>query len=121
LEDRGEGQQPLNQALEMLEQILKCIREEDYFYTRHARHEMETEELGEIRDDEVVEAILSGKIIEDYPENIPYPSCLIYGRTSEGRPIHAVCAYADDIGKVIIITAYEPSPNQWTDFERRRQ
>jgi len=81
---------------------------------------METEEHGEIRDDEVAQAILSGKIIEDYPEDTPYPSCLIYGKTSSGRPLHMVCAYASDIQKVIIITAYEPSPNQWIDFERRR-
>ena len=104
----------------MLEQISGCIRGGDYLYTRHAIHEMETEELGEIMDHEVVEAVLNGKIIEDYPEDTPYPSCLVYGRTSEERPLHAVCAYAADIEQVIIITAYEPSPGQWIDFERRR-
>ncbi len=81
---------------------------------------METEELGEIKDHEVAEAILRGKIIEDYPEDKPYASCLIYGKTSEGRPLHAVCAYAADDERVIIITAYEPNPDQWIDFERRR-
>lgn len=104
----------------MIEQVVKCIQEGDYFYSRHAKEEMEAEEFGEIRDGEVVEAILSGKLIEDYPKDTPYPSCLIYGRTSEKRPLHMVCAYADDIRKVIIITAYEPSPDQWIDFERRR-
>jgi hypothetical protein len=54
-----------------------------------------------------------------YPEDEPYPSCLIYGKTSEGRPLHIVCAYAEDANCVIIITAYEPSPNRWIDFERR--
>jgi len=104
----------------MLEEIVKCIREGDYYYSQHARNEMEAEELGEIRDEEVVEAILSGKVIEDYPVDIPYPSCLIYGRTSNGRPLHAVCAYIGDIRKVIVITAYEPSRDRWIDFERRR-
>jgi len=104
----------------MLEQIVKCIREEDYLYTRHARHEMETEELGEIKDEEVCEAVLSGKIIEDYPQDKPYPSCLIYGRTSVGRPLHVVCTYAEDGDKVIIITAYQPRLDRWIDFERRR-
>jgi hypothetical protein len=104
----------------MLEQIVKCIQEGEYFYTQHAREEMEAEEFGEIKDEEVSQAILSGKIIEDYPEDEPYPSCLIYGRTSEGRPLHMVCAYADDVREAIIITAYEPSPTRWIDFERRR-
>jgi len=55
----------------MLEEIVKCIREGDYYYSQHARNEMEAEELGEIRDEEVVEAILSGKVIEDYPVDLP--------------------------------------------------
>jgi len=105
----------------MLEQIIKCIHAEKYLYSQHARYEMETEKFGEMKDGEAVEAILNGKIIEDYPEDIPYPSCLIYGRTSEGRPLHLVCAYAEDIDKVIIITAYQPEPDLWIDFERRRQ
>jgi hypothetical protein len=35
---------------------------------------MENEELGEIRENEVSEAVLEGKIIEDHPEDEPYPS-----------------------------------------------
>jgi len=52
----------------MLEQIVKCIEAEKYLYSKHARDEMEAEEFGEIRDEEAdeeaVEAILNGKIIE---------------------------------------------------------
>ena len=29
--------------------------------------------------------------------------------------------YAEDIDRVIIITAYQPDPDLWIDFERRRQ
>ena len=56
---------------------------------------MEAEEFGEIRDEEVSEAVSEGKIIETYPMDEPYPSCLIYGRTSDNRPLHVVCAYSD--------------------------
>ena len=84
------------------------------------RDEMETEEFGEIKEKEVYGAVLSGKIIESYPDDAPYPSCLINGRTSKNRPLHIVCAYskADDI--VIIITVYQPTPEKWIDFERRK-
>jgi len=34
-----------------------------------ARDEMETEELGETSEDEVVQTILPGKVIEDYPQD----------------------------------------------------
>jgi len=104
----------------MLEAIIKCFGEERYLYSQHARAEMETEELGEIKDQEVFEAVLAGKIIESYPEDKPYSSCLIYGRTAEDRPIHIVCAYAEDMNQVIIITVYQPRLDQWIDFERRR-
>jgi len=104
----------------MLEKFIKCFEEERYLYSQHARDEMEEEEYGEIMEKEVFEAVLGGKIIESYPEDKPYSSCLIYGRTSEGRPIHIVCAYAEDINKVIIITVYQPRLDQWVDFERRK-
>ena len=81
---------------------------------------MEEEEFGVIRDNEVFETVLSGNIIEQYPEDEPYPSCLIYGQTSENRPIHVVCAYAKEADFVIIITVYQPNPERWIDFKRRK-
>ena len=59
------------------------------------------------------------KIIKDYPDDDPYPSCLIFGMTSESRPLHIVCAYAAEEDMVIIITVYEPRVEQWIGFERR--
>lgn len=104
----------------MLQEIQNCFRLEKVLYTKHAKDEMEEEEFGEIRDNEVFEAVLSGKIIEHYPEDEPYPSCLIYGRTSENRPIHIVCAYSKKLDIIIIITVYHPNPIRWIDFERRK-
>jgi len=57
---------------------------------------MEAEEFGEIRDKEVSEAVLKGKLIESYLEDEPYPSCFIYGRTSYDRPLHIVCAHSGE-------------------------
>ena len=81
---------------------------------------MEMEESGEIRESEISEAVLSGKMIEEYPDDQPFPSCLIYGRTSGNRPLHIVCAYSKEDETAIIITAYEPDADRWMDFERRR-
>ncbi len=82
---------------------------------------MQTEELGIISENEVFEAVMSGKVIEDYLGDDPYPSCLIYGRTAKGRPIHAVCAYAREIELAIVVTVYQPAASRWIDFERRRE
>ncbi len=105
----------------MLKKIIECFETENYLYSQHAREEMEGEELGEIIDNEVFEAVSNGKMIEDYPEDKPYPSCLIYGKTPDERPLHIVCAYAEDVNMVIIVTVYQPRSDQWIDFERRKK
>jgi hypothetical protein len=55
---------------------------------------MEAEPLGPIRVDEALEVLHAGEIIEEYPDDTPYPSCLILGRTASGRSLHIVCAPA---------------------------
>ena len=81
---------------------------------------MREEEFGAITDQEVYEAICSGEVIETYPDDTPYPSVLIFGRTGASRPLHTVCAY-DGVGdQAIIVTVYQPDPGQWEDFRRRK-
>ena len=48
----------------------------------------------------------------------PLPSYLIYGKTSELRPIHVVVGVDEEV--VAIVTVYEPDPDKWIDFTKRR-
>jgi hypothetical protein len=89
-------------------------------FSSHAKMEMLAEEFGMIREREVREALQSGSIIEEYLEDRPYPSCLVYGRTRESRPLHIVCAPVVEEESLIIITVYRPDPKQWVDYKRRR-
>jgi len=68
---------------------------------------------------EIIEAIENGEIIENYSEDKFGPSCLIYGRTKLERPLHIQCSYPTR-PKIKIITVYEPRPDEWIDFKRRR-
>lgn len=88
-------------------------------YTRHAKIEMETEELGEIFETEVYESVQSGEVIEEYLDAEPYPCCLIYGRTKNNRPIHSVCAYCAEDDLAIVVTVYEPDVKKWVDYRRK--
>ena len=81
---------------------------------------MRSEEFGPIDDEEVYQAICSGEMLEEYPDDTPYPSMLIFGKTKENRPLHVVCAYNQLEEVVIIVTVYEPNPQFWVDFKRRR-
>lgn len=67
---------------------------------------------------EVEEAILSGDIIEEYPDDKYSPSCLIYGRSKAGRHLHVQLSLPPT---VIVITAYDPDETGWIDYRIRRK
>jgi Domain of unknown function (DUF4258) len=67
---------------------------------------------------EIATVVMTGEIIEEYPEDARGHSCLILGFGHDDRPIHVVCAVKDEY--LAIITAYLPDPTQWTlDFKGR--
>ena len=61
----------------------------------------------EITRDEVKQAILNGKIIEDYSDDYPYPSVLI-AYVDKNKPMHVLVAYDESAEISYIITAYKP-------------
>ena len=81
-----------------------------------------TEKLRErkIEITEIEEAVSAGEIMEAYPDDPRGPSCLILGFTHQGRPLHIVCGDLED-ERILVITAYEPSSEQWEeDWKSRR-
>ena len=51
-------------------------------------------------------AVNNGEIIEQYPEDFPFPSCLILGKTYSNQWIHLVMSDEGSMSRVI--TAYYP-------------
>jgi len=82
--------------------------------TRHALGEMT---LRKIVLEELVEAIASGEILENYSKHQRGPCCLVSGATGAGRPLHVVCTTAQPV--LIIITAYEPQMPKWKSPRER--
>jgi hypothetical protein len=97
-----------------IDQIQQALINKVFRYSRHA---IEQRVNRHISNQEVEEAINSGEIIEEYPHDKYGPSCLIYGRTSEKRPLHIQCSLSSPM---VIITVYEPDPLQWLDYKIRR-
>ena len=97
--------------------ILNSIQYKRIKITNHAVDETENDEL---TFDEVYFSVFHGKIIEDYPDDKPYPSCLIYGKTFNGNPVHSVWAYNEENQWSVLITVYRPNPKRWINWERRR-
>lgn len=62
----------------------------------------------------------TGELIEDYPDDYPFPSGLLFGRTEKGEPLHVVCALGD--GQLYLITAYRPDLTKFKpDLKTRRK
>ena len=67
---------------------------------------------------EIREAVLLGEIIEDYQEDNRGASCLV-SYAKHGGALHVVCAPKAEY--LAIITAYSPTPDQWSsDFKVRK-
>lgn len=70
--------------------------------------------------DDVTEVLLNGEIIEDYPDDYPYPSCLVFGIVSAKTPLHVVCGSNGE--ELWLITAYIPNTDIWKDdFKTRKE
>lgn len=69
--------------------------------------------------DDVECALKNGGIIEQYPTDYPYPSCLVLGMSINQKHLHIVCG--DSGTELWLITAYFPNAEEWTDDFRERK
>jgi len=73
-----------------------------------------------ISEEAVRSTVVAGEVIQEYPDDTPYPSRLILG-WDENRAIHVVAACDEQTQTDIIITVYEPDPSQWEPGFKRRK
>ncbi len=64
-------------------------------------------------------AVVTGEIIEQYPDDFPFPSCLILGKDMAGNVTHTCMSEEGTASR--IITAYYPDREKWSaDFKTRK-
>jgi hypothetical protein len=69
---------------------------------------------------EIAHVVETGVIVEEYPDETPYPSRLLLGWIGE-RPLHVVIADEKESDYTHVVTAYFPDPERWDEeFKRRR-
>ena len=99
-----------------IDRIRELIRQGNVVWRDHAMKRLRERKI--TRED-VRNAIYTGEIIEDRPDDIPTPCCLILGTNVKGRYLHVICGVLDDM--VYIISAYYPDPDKWeADFITRK-
>ena len=99
-----------------IENIVDAIRNSRVRITDHADEEVFDDNLAY---EEIYFSVTNGKVIEDYPSDKPYPSCLILGRNFSGEPIHSVWAYNPENLWTVLITVYRPDSARWIDWKER--
>ena len=73
-----------------------------------------------ISPEDVRAVVATGEIVRDYPDDAPYPSRLILGWRGN-RPLHVVAADYHEAQETIIITVYQPDPDQWEEDFRSKK
>lgn len=101
-----------------IEDIADAIRDSRIRVTDHADREAEEDSLSYA---DIFASVFQGEVIEDYPDDRPYPSCLVYGNSSEHEPIHSVWAYNSETRRAVLITVYRPDPDLWIGWRARRR
>lgn len=96
-------------------EIIELAREGRIEWSSHAVRRMLERRISR---EEVLGCLLSDEIIEQYPNDLLFPSCLLLGYHG-GEPLHVVCSIGQ--GRLWIITVYRPSPERWSDDFRRRR
>ncbi len=99
-----------------IDEIVDAVRNNRLRITDHADEEAQADKLAF---DEIFFSVLQGEIIEEYPSDKPFPSCLIYGGTFTDAPVHSVWAYNEENQWAVLITVYRPDPNRWIDWRKR--
>lgn len=99
-----------------IENIQSYYQDDRILFSNHA---LERIRQRGIKLKDIGACIMQGEIIEEYPNDFPFPSCLIYGKDTNGNVIHVVAS--DEGSASRIITAYYPSTDKFEDDLKTRK
>ena len=94
--------------------VFKCQLE----WRKHAHQRMMERRISR---NDVLNVVLNGECIMEYPNDTPFERLLFFGWSGD-RPLHVVFAFDEKLEKVYIITVYEPDLMQFeADYKTRRK
>ena len=100
-----------------LELCRRLCLESIIIWTQHCLERMQERDISRA---DVKNGIQTGEVIENYPDDYPNPSCLVFGYTVNGRILHIVVGC--DMINIYIITAYYPDTSKFeNDLKTRKK
>ena len=100
-----------------IEKIREYYKEDMILFSNHA---LERIRQRGIKQRDIRNCIMTGEIIEQYPDDFPFPSCLIFGIDIDGKVMHVVASDEGTCSR--IITAYYPNTEKFeNDLKTRKE
>ena len=98
------------------DRIRQEVARNNYIVSHHAIVRMG---LRQVLEEEVIQTILDGEVIERLPRAKPYPKCLFMYPVRPDEPLYVSCGF--DGRRAYIITAHWFDPEKWIDWRTRRR
>lgn len=99
-----------------IELLQKLCNNNNILWTTHVLRRLQERNI--YRED-VINAISTGKIIEQYPDSYPYPACLVMGLSLSNKYLHIVVGCNGDTAS--IVTVYFPTDDKFqSDLKTRK-
>ena len=90
---------------------------ERVLFSGHAVQRMFERGIGKA---DVLSVLADGKVVAKYPDDAPYPTCLMLGFAAD-QPLHVLVARDDVSQTCYVVTVYVPDLELWdSDFKTRR-
>jgi hypothetical protein len=103
---------------ETWERILELVSRREVYVSEHGYDELANDGIF-IKD--VLAGVFDAIVIENYPHFYKGPSVLVLQRDEQGI-IHVVWGISkNSISPAVLITAYRPDPNRWSEDYLRRK
>ena len=101
--------------MNFLEKLREAVRQGKVLIRKHADERAGSRKISF---SSVLEVVLEGEVIEDYPDAQPFHACLLMKRVGD-EPLYAVCSFDGEY--CYIITVHWIDPKKWHDPWTRRK